>query len=56
MITMIQSRRKTWAGHIASIDRKRNTYSILVGNQLERGHYEEIDVGGSTTLKSVLKK
>jgi hypothetical protein len=31
IIRMIKSRRMTWAGHIARMGEKRNTYRILMG-------------------------
>jgi hypothetical protein len=31
IIRMIKSRRMTWAGHVARMGEKRNTYRILVG-------------------------
>jgi hypothetical protein len=35
---MIESRRMRWAGHIAGMVAKRNTYSILVEKPEERFH------------------
>jgi hypothetical protein len=35
-----------WEGDVARIGEKRITYRILVGNQKERDHYKEQDIGG----------
>jgi hypothetical protein len=32
MIRMIESRKMRWEGHVALVKKKRNAYSILVGN------------------------
>jgi hypothetical protein len=44
---MIKSRRMKWAGYVARVG-KRNAYRILVGNQKERHHWVDQDVGGWT--------
>jgi hypothetical protein len=36
IIRMIKSRRTRWAGHVARMGAKRNTYRILVGKSEER--------------------
>jgi hypothetical protein len=38
IIRIIKSRRMRWAGHVASIVKKRNTYRILWESQKERDH------------------
>jgi hypothetical protein len=38
IVRIIKSRRMRWAGHIAGMGTKRNTYRLLVGNQRERNH------------------
>jgi hypothetical protein len=38
---MIKSRRMRWAGHVARMGEKRNTYRILVETQRERDHWED---------------
>jgi hypothetical protein len=48
---MIKSRRMRWAGHVARMGEKRNSYRILVGSQKERDNYEDQDVGEWTILK-----
>jgi hypothetical protein len=35
---------------------KKNAYRILVGNQKERYHWEDQDVGGWTILKWMLER
>jgi hypothetical protein len=35
---------------------KKNAYRILVGNQKERAHLEDQDVGGWTILKWILER
>jgi hypothetical protein len=30
---------------------KRNAYTILVGNQEERDHYEDLDIGGRVIIR-----
>jgi hypothetical protein len=35
---MIKSKRMRWAGHVARIGEKRNTYRILMERQKERDH------------------
>jgi hypothetical protein len=44
------------AGHVARRGKKRNACRILVGNQKERDHWEDEDVGGWTKLKWILKR
>jgi hypothetical protein len=38
IIRIIKSRRMRWAGHVARIGEKRNTYRLLVGSQKESDH------------------
>jgi hypothetical protein len=38
IIKMMKSRRIRWAGHVARMGEKMNTYRILVGSQKERDH------------------
>jgi hypothetical protein len=38
IIRIIKSRRTRWAGHVARMGEKRNTYRILVESQKERNH------------------
>jgi hypothetical protein len=54
IIRMIKSRRMRWAGHVARMEAKRNTYRILVEIQKERSHWEDRDVRGWTILKWIL--
>jgi hypothetical protein len=35
---------------------KRNAYRILVGNNKERDHWEDLDISGRIILKCVLEK
>jgi hypothetical protein len=41
IIRMTKSRRMRWAGNVARMVEKRNTYRILVGNQKERDYHED---------------
>jgi hypothetical protein len=43
---MIKSRRMRWVEHVARMVEKRNAYTILVGNQKVRDHWEDQGVGG----------
>jgi hypothetical protein len=56
IIKMIKSRRIRWAGHVARMVEKRNACRILVGNQKERDHWEDEDVGGWAILKWILER
>jgi hypothetical protein len=48
---MIKPRRIRWAGHVARMGEKRNTYRILWESRNEEDHWENQDVGGWTILK-----
>jgi hypothetical protein len=43
-----------WAGHVARMGEKRNTYRLLVGKPEERSHWEDQDVGGWIILGWIL--
>jgi hypothetical protein len=45
-----------WAGHVAQMGEKRNSYRILVESQKERDHWEDQDVGGWTILGWILER
>jgi hypothetical protein len=52
IIRIIKSRRMRWAGHVARIGEKRNTYiRYWWESQKERDHQEDQNVGGWTILK-----
>jgi hypothetical protein len=36
-----------WAGHVARMGEKSNTYRILVGKAGGQNHWEDLDVGAS---------
>jgi hypothetical protein len=38
IITIIKSRRMRWAGHVARMGEKRNTYRLLVGKPVGKNH------------------
>jgi hypothetical protein len=38
IIRIIKARRMRWAGHVARMGEKRNTYRLLVGKPEERSH------------------
>jgi hypothetical protein len=46
IIRMIKSRRMRWAGHVARMGEKRNTYRILVGKPEGKRPLGRLDVGG----------
>jgi hypothetical protein len=56
IIIIIKSSRMRWAGHVARMGKKRNAYRILMGNQKERDHYEDLDVGERIILKWILDR
>jgi hypothetical protein len=43
---MTKSRRMRWAGHVARMGEKRNSYRIFVGNPKGKRHWEDRDVDG----------
>jgi hypothetical protein len=43
---MFKSRRMSWARHVAGMGEKRNAYRILVENQKEIVHYEDLYMDG----------
>jgi hypothetical protein len=45
-----------WAGHVASVGKMRNMYSILVGSLKGRDHSEDIGVDGKIILEWILEK
>jgi hypothetical protein len=45
-----------WAGHVARMEEKRNSYRILVENQKERYHYVDLHVGERIILKWFLER
>jgi len=46
----------TWAANVAYNGERRGAYRILVGNQRERGHLEDADVGGRVILSWIFRK
>jgi hypothetical protein len=44
IIGMVKSRRMRWAGHVARMWRKRNTYRMLVGSDIGWGDMDWIDL------------
>jgi hypothetical protein len=50
---MLESRRMRWAGHVARIWEKRNSYRILVGKPEEK---EDLDIDGRITYKWILEE
>jgi hypothetical protein len=53
---MIISRRMRWAGHVARMRVKRNTYRILVGKPEEKRLLGNQDVGWLMILKWILER
>jgi hypothetical protein len=43
IIRVIKSRRMRWAGHVASMEKMKNTYNILIGKY----HLEDLGVDGN---------
>jgi hypothetical protein len=58
IIRMIKSRRMRWAGHVACMEEKRNTYILGFwwANQKKRDHYEDVDIGERIILKWILER
>jgi len=54
IIGLIKSRR--WAGHVAGMAKKRNTYRVLWGNLKERDRLEDLGVYERIILKWILRK
>jgi hypothetical protein len=56
IIRMVKSRRMRGTGHVARMREKANAYRVLVGNQMERDHWKDHNLGGWTILKLILKR
>jgi hypothetical protein len=48
--------RMRWAGHVAGMEEGRGVYRVLVGRPEGRGHWEDLGVGGRTTLSWILER
>jgi hypothetical protein len=44
------------AGHVASMEEKRNATIILAGKPEVKNHYEDLDIGGNVILKLILDR
>jgi hypothetical protein len=53
---VIKSGRMIWAGHVYSMEGKKNTYRVLVGKHEGRRPLEDLAVHGRIILKWILKK
>jgi hypothetical protein len=51
IVTVIKSRRMRWAGHIARMGRGEVFTGFWLGGLKGRDHWEDLGVGGSTTLR-----
>jgi hypothetical protein len=51
-----QIKKNRWAGHVARIGEWRGAYRVLVREQRERDHFEELGVDRNITLKWIIKK
>jgi len=56
IIRVIKSRRTRWAEHVTRIGDRRGAYRGLGGNLRERGHLENLNVGGRIILKWIFRK
>jgi hypothetical protein len=54
MFRKMKSRRMRWAGHVARMGERRNSYRLLVGKPKGRGPLEDQDVGGWIILGWIL--
>jgi hypothetical protein len=45
LMRIIMSRRTRWVGYVAHLGEILKAYRILVENQKERGHWEDLAVG-----------
>jgi hypothetical protein len=54
IIRIIKSRRMRWAGHVARMGEKRNSYRIVVERPEGKRPLEDQDVGGWTIMKWIL--
>jgi hypothetical protein len=56
VIRIINSRRMSWAGHVARMGEKRNAYRLLVGKPEGNRPLGRQDVGGWTILGWILER
>jgi hypothetical protein len=56
IILVIKSRRLRWAGHVARIRARRDTYRALVEKHEGSNHVEDPGVNGRKILKRILEK
>jgi hypothetical protein len=56
IIRMIKSRRMRWAGHIAQMGRRGMHIGFWWETRKERGHEEDLDVGGRMILRWMLER
>jgi hypothetical protein len=55
-IRMMTSRRMRWAGHVARMGEKRNTYRLLMGKPEGKRPLGNQDVGGWIILRLILER
>jgi len=53
---MVKLRRMGWRQHVAYMDRKRNAYTVLVGNSKQINPLEDSHMDWRVSLKWTLKK
>jgi hypothetical protein len=56
-LRVIKSRGMRWAGHVARMEEGIGAHKVLVGgNQRERDHWGDQDVGGRIILRCIFRK
>jgi hypothetical protein len=56
IIRVIKSRMMKWAGHVAHMGEKRNTYEVLVGKPEGRRPLGDLNMRGKIIFKLILEK
>jgi hypothetical protein len=56
IIRVINSRRMRWVGHVAHMEKMRNSYNISFGKSEGKRPLEDLGVGGKIILELILEK